>query len=554
MPVSTHIWTQALVASTIVSVYTFLLFRNKQKRFHILLENTGPKQWILAIYMVFGLGLVTTGVYLVPWVPDHKYSPAFQSGLEAFVFALSWSMLFVLAVISYAFFTGSRYPELYLTGFLIFMGAFTLAFYPLFHSDFGSQFIHGLVVAGIMGILTIDRLAFGRYIRQSLWMLSHIVLIASVLWSLLTGAAAYFRFEPEPAKAVLYTGFLQLGAVWFYMEGIVACGRKRKDQPGGPIELPVPSRNEERSAASAVSRDAASAGISTRPAPVSLDEHSPRAPASPVGAIQTTHDQIPLLRIYCLGPFQLFVGESEIKPNELNAKPKPVEIIRILAVSPRGEASKTRLMEFVLNEGATNPTESLRGNFRRLQDLLDGKGPRNNRPPYVLDHKSHYALHPHHTWTDISEFRQLVAKGRRFLEEGSTDQALAALKAASELWRGMLLEDHDSTPWLESPRHEMKELYTHFHLDTAKALVRKNDLTAAEQWMKQAITVDPDSEEAVKILVLVQHAQGRLKEAHASLESYIGGLKAVDVPPGPMIVRLRNAIRKNERINPVGWI
>ena len=81
------------------AVYGSLMLRDNRKLLKRLLATTGPKEWIVATYLVFGLGLVTAGVYFVPSVPDPNALAVFQSGLEALVFGVSWGIVFVLATI-----------------------------------------------------------------------------------------------------------------------------------------------------------------------------------------------------------------------------------------------------------------------------------------------------------------------------------------------------------------------------------------------------------------------------------------------------------------------
>jgi hypothetical protein len=208
-----------------LAAYAFLIFQKNRKIFRGLLQGTGPKELLVAVYLAFGFALVTGAVHIAPYAP-----PPFQSGLEATLFGLSWSLLIFLATISYGIFRKSRYPELYLLGLLISNGALALAYYPLRHIDYGSQFLHGLIGVGLLAILSMDQLAVGEYVHPFLRSFSHIVLIGFTLWFLMIGAGAYFRIELNPAKSLLYSGFLMLGATWLYFEGLVASGRSRRYQ------------------------------------------------------------------------------------------------------------------------------------------------------------------------------------------------------------------------------------------------------------------------------------------------------------------------------------
>ncbi|HZX47765.1 MAG TPA: hypothetical protein VFF47_00930, partial [Nitrospirota bacterium] len=158
-----------LISLGTLAGYFYLMFRENRRLLTKLLNATGPKEWLVAVYLVFGFALVTVSVHIVPSVPDPAVSSPFQGGLEALVFGLSWGVLIFLATISYGLFKNGHYPELYLLGLLIFTGALSLAFYPLIHSDYGSQFAQGLIGVGILAILSVDRLMIGQYLYRFLW-------------------------------------------------------------------------------------------------------------------------------------------------------------------------------------------------------------------------------------------------------------------------------------------------------------------------------------------------------------------------------------------------
>jgi DNA-binding SARP family transcriptional activator len=528
-----------LVSLGILAGYGYLMFRDNRRLLRKLLATTGPKEWIVGIYLVFGLELVTAGVYFVPSVPDPNALPVFQSGLDAWAFGVSWGIMFFLATISYGLFLNRRYPELYLLGLLIFLGAFSLTFYPLLHSDFGSQFIQGLLVVGIMAILSVDHLAIGRYVYQSIWMLSHIVLIGFMLWSLITGTAVYFRFEPKPAKAVLYTGFVMLGAAWFYFEGLVASGRQRKGHPPNSIEFPVPSRRE-------AGEDALQVVSSPVQSPVTTQSVS----------ISANADWIPLLKLYCLGPFRLVPGEDPMDDAVLKSNQKPLEILKLIAISPGREVSRDRLIDVLWED---SPGDKATVNFQkalsRLRALVDSPALKSNKASYVLARGSSYALHPEYTWVDIEEFVASTNIGHRYRQDGVDHAAISAFEKASEIWRGPLLEGQAPAPWVAHERKRLEEISSTLHLEAAKLFINKGNFAMAERWIKKGLAVNSDSEQAVRIMALAQYEQGKKSDALKSLEDFTARLKKIlQTEPSPKTVKLRGMIRTDRKISPAEWI
>ena len=517
MPVSPAMWVLLFGSLGALAVYGYLILRDNRKLLKRLLTATGPKEWIVATYLVFGLGLVTAGVYFVPSVPNPNALPVFQSGLEALVFGVSWGVVFFLATVSYGLFRDSRSPELYLLGFLIFLGAFSLTFMLLLHTDFGSQLIQGLIVVGLLAILSSDRLEI------ELRTLSVIVLGGFSVWLVFTGASAIFRVEPQPTKAIIYTGFVMLGAVWVFLEGSVTA-RKRQEQRFIRPESPNPDPRE--------TREGSSMGIS----PTSIC--------------------IPLLGLYCLGPFRLVQGEEPIDDWVLKSNQKPLEILKLIAVSPGRDVSRDRLIDALWGDSlGEKAAANFQKNLSRLRALIDGPVLKSRKESYVLARGGSFALHPEYTWVDIEEFVTSTNTGHRYRQDGLEDQAMSAFEKASELWRGTLLEGQAPEPWLGHERKQLEETCLNLHIEAAKLCMKKVDFTMTERWIKKGLAVNPDSEQGVRIMALAQYEQGKKSDALKNLEDFTARLKKMlQTEPSPKTVKLRSLIRTDKKISPAEWM
>lgn len=561
LQISFSMWVLFFISISILVLYSYLMFRENRKLLKRLLAATGPKEWLVAVYLTFGFALVTTFVHIVPSVPDPSISSPFEDGVEAFMFGLSWSILIFLSTITYGIFKNSQYPELYLLGLLIFTGALSLAFYPLIHSDYGSQFIQGLIGVGILAILSVDRLMLGQYMYRFLWSISHIVLIGFTLWFIITGTAAYFRFEPNPGKALLYTGYVLLGAVWLYFEGIITSGRKSQNHLLSPTGFP---NNELHQTKEDFSKETLVNLMSSEidKMPVSMPVHEKAAPPSPPitteepDHISTIPEQIPLLRLYCLGPFRFVRGDETIDAKVIKAYQKPLEILKVIAVSTNREVSREEILDYLweTSEG-DRAMAAFQKALGRLRVLLDCPGLKENKESYVIAQGGRYALHPHCTWVDIEEFLKYVNLGKRYREDGLDDNAISAFQKADELWQGHLLEGHAPKPWLIPQRKRMEETYTNLHIEAAKLLLRKKDYALAEACVLKSLAMNPDSEEGVRIIALAQYAQGKKSEALKSLNDFTGRMeKKFKTESSPKTQKLKTLIRIDKQINPLEWI
>jgi len=545
-----------------LTVYSYLIFRENRRLLKKLVAATGPKELMVAVYLTFGFILVTASVHIVPSVPDPSVSSPFQDSVEAFAFGLSWGILIFLATITYGIFKNSQYPEIYLLGLLIFTGALSLVFYPLIHSDYGSQFSQGLIGVGILVILSIDRLVIGQHMHRFLWSISHIVLIGFALWFIITGTAAYFRFEPNPGKALLYTGYVMLGAVWLYFEGIITSGRKGHDLP---VSSPRVTTNElpqtEEDSSKEEPIGLMSSEIESAPISMPAPETAAPPPTRPLTMEALDYpspnsEQIPLLRIYCLGSFRIVQGDKTLDLKVLKANQKPLEILKIIAIATNREVSREEILDYLWgNSEGDRAMAAFQKALGRLRALLDCPGLKENKESYVIAKGGRYALHPHYTWVDIEEFLKYVNLGKRYREDGLDDNAISAFQKADQLWLGTLLDGHAPEPWLIPQRKRMEETYINLHIEAAKLLLRKRDYALAESCVLKSLAMNPDSEEGVRIIALAQYAQGKKSEALKNINDFTGRMeKKFKTESSPKTQKLKSIIRLDKQINPLEWI
>ena len=127
-----------------------------------------------------------------------------------------------------------------------------------------------------------------------------------------------------------------------------------------------------------------------------------------------------------------FFGEFEVLERGV---PMPVRgvkqrtVLALLALQRGKPVSADRLIDVLWgDEPVANPANALQAQVGQLRRTLGGSA--------IVTSEAGYALDVGPDDVDAARFEQLVAKGRRLLEEGETAQASSTLGEALQLRRG----------------------------------------------------------------------------------------------------------------------
>ena len=207
------------------------------------------------------------------------------------------------------------------------------------------------------------------------------------------------------------------------------------------------------------------------------------------------------------------------------------------------------------NSDGDKATAAFQKALSRLRTLLDSPGLKENRDSYIVTRGGRYALHPNYTWVDTEEFINFVNIGKHHRQEGLDDNAISAFHKADGLWQGTLLDGHTPKPWLIPQRTRIEEIYTSLHIDMANLFLKRRDFAQAELCIQKSLTLNPDSEEGVRIIALAQYLQGKKSDALKSLDIFTGRVeKKFKTEPSPRTQKLKTLIRMDKQINPSEWI
>ncbi|HEX6511268.1 MAG TPA: BTAD domain-containing putative transcriptional regulator [Chloroflexota bacterium] len=211
------------------------------------------------------------------------------------------------------------------------------------------------------------------------------------------------------------------------------------------------------------------------------------------------------MNIRLLGALQIERGGERLGPGDFAGR-KPKQLLEIL-LNERGHiVPRDRLIELLwpadppLNADATLDT------YVSLVRKRLGSGElRSVKPGYLIDCS--------HAEVDVDRFEALAQQASAAREAGDLPAAESALAEARSLYHGPYLEDEAYAEWALGPRERLGEVYQHVLLSSAELAAARGDFQAALSLTEQALARAPDSEPAVRQLMLWLYALGRENEA-----------------------------------------
>jgi DNA-binding SARP family transcriptional activator/glutamine cyclotransferase len=209
----------------------------------------------------------------------------------------------------------------------------------------------------------------------------------------------------------------------------------------------------------------------------------------------------------------------------------------------------------VLRRGEVVPTDA-------LIDALWGERPPTTAPKAVQGYVSHlrralsdgvlvtqspgYLLRVDAGSIDAEQFEQLAAEGRRALEDGDPDGALASLDAALALWRGPALVDFAFDDFAQSEIQRLTERRVETQENRVEALLELGRHGGLVAELEALVAAHPARERLRGELMLALYRSGRQADA---LEVFRDGRRRaaeLGLDPGPDLVRLERAILNHD--------
>ena len=211
-------------------------------------------------------------------------------------------------------------------------------------------------------------------------------------------------------------------------------------------------------------------------------------------------------------------------------------LLALLALQRGQPVSADRLIDVLWSDGqAANPANALQAQIGQLRRTLG--------PAAILTSDAGYALDIGPDDVDTARFEQLVAKGRRLLEEGETALASTALGEALRLRRGEPLTEFAYAGFADAERTRLDELTLvaiETRVEADLVLGRHGELVGE---LEALCREHPLRERLWELLMLALYRAGRQAEAlRAYTEARDRLVDELGIDPGPALRELEARI------------
>lgn len=273
--------------------------------------------------------------------------------------------------------------------------------------------------------------------------------------------------------------------------------------------------------------------------------HTPPASQAPTSAsIQKAQ-----LRIYSLGPFEIYCGEEWI-PQRRTGKGRA--ILKYLAARPRQPVLRDVLLEVLWPE--TEPhiaNNRLKVAMHHLRQAFALRGPDHDCGEYILFHNGCYLFNPNITvWTDVEAFEGHWRQGMRLERAGRLAEAIPFYLQAEMLYRGDFLAEDLFEEWTLVRREELKDLYLMTLDKLSRYWLQTGNADRAIEGWKKIIAKDPWREDAYRHLMV---CFARCRQRELALRWYDLCVQTLQtqlgLEPEPETVALYQRIRSGESLS-----
>jgi peptide/nickel transport system substrate-binding protein len=240
-----------------------------------------------------------------------------------------------------------------------------------------------------------------------------------------------------------------------------------------------------------------------------------------------------------LGPIEVRVGDSPLRIGG----PRQRALLAFLLLSANEIVSRDRLIEELFGETRPESADhTLRVQVSRLRKALGASGEHR-----LVASPPGYQLRVEPGELDLHVFEQLLAAGRRALDEGDAAHAVAELRAAEKRWRGRPLADLEFEPFARVEVERLEELRLAAVEARVEAELALGRDTALVPELEALVGEHPLRERLRSQLMLALYRCGRQADA---LETYRVGRSLLSrelaLEPSPRLRELEQAILRQE--------
>lgn len=247
-----------------------------------------------------------------------------------------------------------------------------------------------------------------------------------------------------------------------------------------------------------------------------------------LSSLAGNNSQIPLLRITCLGKFQLALQWKTFDLSHIGQASR--QIFALLVVAPNGSLSLELMMGMLWPD---SPSRLARSSFdtthARLRNGLEGCYGKQIRKDYLVLEKGMLSLR--HVQIDSVVFAEAMAEARYHLQREHFWQAEHALWKMDELWDGEFLSGYDLDGELPQQREQLTQMRLEQLGLLARLLQRRQQRNAAAELLQSGLLLDPTQESMVRQLLSLYRQQQDSAAVNLLLENYRIALQHEEYEP-----------------------
>lgn len=257
----------------------------------------------------------------------------------------------------------------------------------------------------------------------------------------------------------------------------------------------------------------------------------------------TAEQSAPVIRIYCLGGFQVFRGDTLIGDNEWKSR-RAKSLIKLLAAHDGQKLPREVAMDMLWSEEQpANHARTLNSLLHRLRKVLEQHDDKTGDGVLIIQDDEGLALNEKKIWTDVGQFLRTLEDAGSMKKGRDAAQALALYEKAVALYRGDFLPGDLYDQWAGQVRDRLKELYCTVLNDAAELARSAGMRDKVADFDDKLFRTDSCNELACRRLMQSRVAEGRRNEAIRIFERCRLALHAeLDIEPGPETLELYRSI------------
>lgn len=247
------------------------------------------------------------------------------------------------------------------------------------------------------------------------------------------------------------------------------------------------------------------------------------------------------LRVFALGPLQVFVGERQVEPSAWGSA-RPRELLAYLLMHPDGRTKEQVGLAFWPDASATQLRNSFHVTLHRLRKALgSAEWVRLEGERYRVESELLAEF-------DALAFEHEMKDARRALDKDEP-RAAAALEKALSRYRGDFLDGEPVGDWHLEHRDRLQLMYLDALMLLGQRLEVEERFARAAEMYQRILARDELHEEAVMALMRVHVALGERAMALRLYQRFADRMKTeLDAEPGRETVRFIERLQKGAAV------